>query len=113
MARWNLCSGRIFFLAFLSFALIICDASAQSADYGSRLGRRQGGEVSYEPLGPGVLFDALDPAVRRWYVPQELHQLYGWKQWEYTNYARDRYQRYVVTDIEGDYFYDLYGSFVS
>ena len=38
-------------------------------------------EVSYEPVGSGVLFDALDPAVRRWYVPQELFLLYRWKQW--------------------------------
>ena len=22
--------------------------------------------------GPGVLFDALDPTIKRWYVPQEL-----------------------------------------
>ena len=72
-----------------------------------------GGEVSYEPVGSGVLFDALDPAVRRWYVPQELFLLYRWKQWEYTNYARDHYQRYLSPDIEGDYFYDLYGSFIT
>ena len=28
------------------------------------------------------------PAVRRWYVPQELYSEYHWRQWEYTNYAR-------------------------
>ena len=90
------------------------DIGAQGReDYGSRLGVQRGGEVSYEPIGPGVLFDALDPAMRRWYAPQELYQLYGWKQWEYTNYARDLYQRYVSSDIEGDYFYDLYGSFIN
>ncbi len=85
----------------------------QASDYGNRLGTQRGGANSYEPKGPGVLFNALDPSVRRWYIPQELYEFYGWKQWEYTNYARDRYQRYVSSDIEGDYFYDLYGTFVS
>ncbi|MDP6018733.1 MAG: hypothetical protein QGI32_21750, partial [Candidatus Latescibacteria bacterium] len=83
-------------------------------DYGSRLGQIQrGGEVSFEPTGPGVLFDALDPAVRKWYVPQELYAEYRWKQQEYSNYARHNYQRYVRTSLEGDYFYDLYGNFIS
>jgi hypothetical protein len=96
--------------------LIVCapgEGAAQTRDYGARLGKQRGGDVSFEPRGPGVLFDALDPAVRRWYVPQELYELYQWRQWDYTNYARDHYQRYVSTDLEGDYFYDLYGSFVT
>ena len=109
MARRNL-----LLLTALIAAVTGGDIGAQGReDYGSRLGVQRGGEVSYEPIGPGVLFDALDPAVRRWYAPQELYQLYGWKQWEYTNYARDLYQRYVSSDIEGDYFYDLYGSFIN
>ena len=103
--------------ALLALALLALgarrDASAQDRDYGTRVGRQRGGEVSFEPRGPGVLYDALDPAVRRWYVPQELFELYQWRQWEYTNYARDFYQRYVNSDIEGDYFYDLYGSFIT
>ncbi|MBT5060220.1 MAG: hypothetical protein HOM68_27000 [Gemmatimonadetes bacterium] len=87
---------------------------AASQDYGTRLGSvNRGGEVNFEPTGPGVLFDALDPSVRKWYVPQELYNEYGWRQAEYTNYARRRYERYVDTAIEGDYFYDQYGSFVT
>jgi hypothetical protein len=82
-------------------------------DYGTRLGVRRGGEVHFEPQGPGILFDALDPAVRKWYVPQELYNEYRWQQWDYTNYARDRYQNYVETALEGNYFYDLYGGFVT
>ena len=88
------------------------EAAAQ--DYGSRLGTLQrGGEISYAPRGPGVLFDALDPAVRKWYVPQELYAEYAWKQWEYTNYARKQYPRYVDIALEGDYYYDLYGNYVT
>ncbi|MDA0337273.1 MAG: hypothetical protein O2782_19085 [bacterium] len=82
-------------------------------DVGTRLGVRRGGEVSFDPYGPGVLFGALDPAVKKWYVPQELFNDYGWNQWEYSNYARNQYERYVNTSIEGDYFYDVYGSFIT
>ena len=76
-------------------------------------GIRRGGELTFEPTGPGVMFGALDPAVKKWYVPQELYAEYQWKQWEYTNYARNRYRRYVDTANEGDYFYDLYGSYIT
>ena len=116
MARWSVCAGRQFLfavIAVIGIALLLTGVEAQRIDYGNRLGQERGGEVSYEPVGSGVLFDALDPAVQRWYVPQELFLLYRWKQWEYTNYAREHYQRYVNSDIEGDYFYDLYGSFIS
>ena len=94
-------------------AAFLVDA-AQAQDYGARLGTIQrGGRVTYEPRGPGVLFDALDPAIRKWYVPQELYAEYRWKQWEYSNYARENYQRYVFTALEGDYFYDVYGNFLT
>lgn len=97
--------------------VLLCLLSMQIAmaqDYGSRLGIAQrGGAISFEPKGPGVLFDALDPAVRKWYVPQELYNEYGYRHWDYTNYARERYERYVDTALEGDYFYDLYGTLVT
>ena len=51
--------------------------------------------------------------MRRWYVPQELYKEYHWRQWQYTNYARNPYQRYVDISLEGDYFYDLYGNFLT
>ena len=103
-------TGRI----ALAWLLVCVAASGSTAvDYGSRLGTRRGGELTFEPTGPGVLFDALDPAVRKWYVPQELYNEYRWRQWEYTNYARQLYQRYVQTTLEGDYFYDLYGQFIT
>ena len=104
----------VFLLGVMAFTLLwmsVVDVCGQ--DYGARLGGRRGGEVTFEPKGPGVLFGALDPAVRKWYVPQELYQEYQWKSWEYTNYARTLYERYVDTALEGDYFYDLYGNFVT
>ena len=95
-------------LAVLAFTI---PSHAQTSS--SRLGERRGGSVTFEPIGSGVLFDALDPTVKRWYVPQELYQEYRWKTWEYSNYARSPYQRYVNTALEGGYFYDIYGNFVT
>ena len=95
----------------LLFAIFGGDIRAQTT--GTRVAARRGGEVSFEPKGPGVLFGALDPAVRRWYVPQELFYEFQWKQWEYTNYAKTIYQRYVDVALEGDYFYDTFGNFTT
>ena len=100
---------RVLPLLFSGLLLAFIDC-IWAQDYGSRLGVQRGGVVSYEPRGPGVLFGALDPTVKRWYVPQELYNEYKWRNWEYTNYARESYQRYVGTALEGDYFYDVYGN---
>ena len=98
----------------VALLLVLAAASVAAQEYGARLGTVQrGGKVTFEPTGPGVLFDALDPVVRKWYVPQELYAEYGWQQWEYDNYARDHYQRFVRTAIEGNYFYDVYGNFLT
>jgi hypothetical protein len=93
--------------------LILSMSSEAQVDPARIKGVRRGGELTFEPTGPGVLFGALDPAVRKWYVPQELFKEYQWKQWEYSNYARTHYNRYVNTTLEGDYFYDIYGSFIT
>ena len=98
---------------FLLLSLLLGVGGSAAQDYGSRLGTQRGGEVSFEPRGPGVLFGALDPSVRKWYVPQELYNEYQWRQWEYSNYARQPYQRYVNTALEGNYFYDIYGHYVT
>jgi hypothetical protein len=95
-------------------AVVLGVEPGQSQEYGSRLGSIQrGGEVSFQPTGPGVLMDALDPVKRKWYVPQELYNEYQWQQWETSNYARNQYQRYVNQVLEGDYFYDLYGNYIT
>ncbi|HID09830.1 MAG TPA: hypothetical protein EYP17_00820 [Candidatus Latescibacteria bacterium] len=103
----------IFAVWVVIWALQMGTAGAQVVEYGKLLGERRAGELTFEPVGPGVLFGALDPAVKKWYVPQELYRLYGWRQWEYTNYAREHYKRYVDIALEGDYFYDIYGNFVT
>ena len=46
-------------------SLLLSTASVDAQTYGSRLGTvKRGGKVSFDPTGPGVLFDALDPTVR-------------------------------------------------
>ena len=96
-----------------AFLLYSSRLEAQGSERERIKGFRRGGELTFEPTGPGVLFGALDPAVKKWYVPQELFHEYRWKQWEYSNYARDHYRRYVTTNLEGDYFYDIYGSYIT
>ncbi len=101
---------RIIWLLCLS---ILLANTVLAQEFGTRLGQvKRGGKVSYEPSGPGVLFDALDPVVRKWYVPQELYTEFGWQAQEYNNYSRALYQRYVDTSLEGDFFYDVYGNFL-
>ena len=97
----------------LAGLVVISGAAWAQQDYGTRLGLQRGGQVSFEPRGPGVMFGALDPAVKRWYVPQELYTEYRWRHWQYSNYARDHYERYVNTNLEGDYYYDVYGNFLA
>ena len=86
---------------------------ADAGDYGGRLGIVRPEGVEYVPRGSGVLDEALSPRLADTYVPQELFGEYGWHQWEYTNYARNRYLRYVDANLEGDYYYDVFGSFLT
>jgi len=67
----------------------------------------------YAATGPRISVEALNPALRKWYLPQTLYHLYGWKNSEYTNYARDQYERYVDILLEGDRYYDLYGNYIT
>ena len=90
--------------------VFIALAGAQAADYGTRLGlvREEGPE--YPPTGAGVLDVSLHPRLGETYLPQELYSEYGWRQWEYTNQAYERYLRYVGANLEGDRFYDVFGN---
>jgi len=93
--------------------LLACANPVFALDYGSRLGTRDDDRILFPPRGPGVVFDALDPLVRKAYLSQELVGEYRWPRSWATNYAQDYYLRYVDPELEGEYFYDLYGNFVS
>lgn len=104
---------RYIFCTVLLLLSGFCAPVFAQIDYGSLLGTQQGNYASYAPQGPGVMMGAIDPAVRRWFVPQELYAENRWRQWEYTNYSREPFERPVSTDLAGDYFYDLYGNRVA
>ena len=44
---------------------------------------------------------------------KELFTEYGRRQWEYTNYSREYFRRYVSRSQEGFYFYDPYGDLIT
>ena len=99
--------SQILILVGLAVALG-AEPGAPQSDYGNRLGIREGGRVSYYPTAPSMHPDTFVPSLKKWYMPEEVANQYRW-QWEATNYARERYSRYLATDQEGDYHYDLYG----
>jgi hypothetical protein len=102
--------GRAFLLAL---ALLGAGDLGAQPDYGNRLGSRVGDRSLYSAVGTAVQIRSLDPTVQRWYLPQELFQEYGRRQWRYTNYAREYYRRYLERSQEGSYFYDFYGDLVT
>ncbi len=103
----KLCRHSFFFL------MLLCHSAEAQINYGTLLGQQFRDDISYAPQGVDVNVGTVDPAVRRWYVPQELYPEYRWRQWEYTNYAREPYLRPVDISLTGDYFYDLYGNRLS
>lgn len=101
----------------LSLAAFLLSAASLSAyerpDTGSRFGQRIDDQVIKRPQGPGVIMGVIEPRMAKRYVQQELYQENGWQSWQYTNYADDRYSRYVNPDLWGDTFYDGYGNFLT
>ena len=100
--------SRILLLVGLAVALDVEPGASQS-DYGNRLGIRESGRAIYYPMAPSRRTDAFVPSLKKWYMPQEVANHYRWR-WEAgTNYAHERYLRYLSTDQEGANHYDLYG----
>ncbi len=100
--------SRILILVGLAVALDVEPGASQS-DYGNRLGIRESGRAIYYSAAPSPRTDAFVPSLKKWYMPQEVANHYRWR-WEAgTNYAHERYLRYLSTDQEGDNHYDLYG----
>lgn len=56
---------------------------------------------------------AMAPNLRKWYLPQNLYYEYRWRGWEYSNYARDIYQKYVDILLEGTRYYDPFGNYIA
>ena len=63
--------------------------------------------------GVRISSSALAPNRRKWYLPQNLYYEYRWRGWEYSNYARDEYRRYVDILLEGNRHYDPFGNYIA
>jgi hypothetical protein len=79
------------------------------AAYAQRLGFVTG----REPHGVEVYDMAMTPSMRKWQYPQSLYNFYRWTGEEYSNYARNSYERYVSTELEGFRTYDMYGNYIT
>jgi len=75
--------------------------------------RATGYDNPYYTTGTEVAPATLVPSVRKWYLPQRQYSLYGWQQEQYSNYARNNYQRYNDVFLEGSPFYDVYGNYIT
>ena len=101
---WCLWAGTVVGLA---------GAASAQPEYGYRLGERVGDHVVYSTRGVPIYTEALEPTVQRWYLPASLFSENHHHQWEYTNYARDPFLRYVSPRLEGNLFYDGFGSLIT
>jgi hypothetical protein len=75
--------------------------------------RETGFDNPYYTTGTEVAPATLVPSVRKWYLPQRLYSIYDWRQEQYSNYARDPYERYNSVFLEGSPFYDVYGNYIT
>ena len=97
--------GRKFFGALLTVCLLAGGVLAE--------GLQSGFLNPYVTSGVRISPQTITPTMRKWYLPQTLYDIYGWKNWEYTNYARDRYERYTDIVLQGQRFYDIYGNYIT
>ena len=98
--------ARVVFLSLLSAILIGSLPAPAQLTTGYRPVEKPG--IYGARIHPG----ALVPNRRKWYLPQNLYHEYNWRGWEYTNYARDYYRRYVNISQEGNRFYDTFGNYI-
>ena len=96
------CLFRAFYVAIVAVVL--------SGDIAN--GQRLGFVTGREPHGVDVYDMAMTPSMRKWQYPQSLYNFYRWTGEEYSNYARENYERYVSTELEGFRTYDMYGNYI-
>ena len=81
-------------------AILVATASALFL-HDAASAQRVGLLTGREPQGVDVYDMAMTPSQRKWQYPQSLYHFYRWTGEEYSNYARENYQRYVATELEG------------
>jgi hypothetical protein len=67
--------------------------------------------IGVDPTYNRFELEYLEPQLHKWYEPRHLPETY-WQPWYsiQNNYARQPYSRYVDRLLEGDNFYDVFGS---
>ena len=95
-------------VSFWGLALVVLAAAMASVEAATP-GRERGATSQVRIEG----FDPLIPTMRKWYVPQDLYYIYDWGGYKYTNYAKEPYERYVSTQLEGSGQYDIFGNWVT
>ena len=95
-------------ISFWGIALAVL-AMATSSVHAATPGRERGATSQVRIEG----FDPLIPTLRKWYVPHDLYNIYDWGGYKYTNYAKEPYERYVSTQLEGLGLYDIFGNWVT
>ena len=101
--------SRIRIAWWAALALLALDSNSAAAQL----------TTGYRPIAePGIYGvrihpGALAPNRRKFYLPQNLFYEYGWRGWEYSNYARDEYERYVDIQLEGNRHYDAFGNYIA
>ena len=90
-------------------AILLSIAGVASSALAATPGRERGATSQVRIEG----FDPLVPTLRKWYVPQDLYHVYNWGGYKYTNYAKEPYQRYVSTQLEGLGQYDIFGNYIT
>ena len=105
--------GRPAFAAEIVVLLLFCASVLLEAPSQAQI--RTGYRPAEEPAIDGVRIHpgALAPNRRKWYLPQNLHYEYRWHGWDYSNYAREHYQRYVNIQLEGTRHYDPFGNYIA
>lgn len=88
---------------------VVVFAIAASSVQAATPGRERGATSQVRIEG----FDPLIPTLRKWYVPQDLYYIYDWGGYKYTNYAKEPYERYVSTQLEGLGQYDIFGNYIT
>ncbi|MFA6111292.1 MAG: hypothetical protein WDA75_21250, partial [Candidatus Latescibacterota bacterium] len=97
----------------LDMVTLCCLAGLLGAGIEEAAAQATGFENPYYTTGTRIAPSTLVPAVRKWYLPQRLYSLYGWRPEEYTNYARESFQTYNPVALEGVPYYDQYGLYIT
>jgi hypothetical protein len=99
--------------AMFTLALFGLNAAVEAQERVEGIGGQVMGMSGREPKGVALYESSMTPVQRKWQYPQSLYHFYRWTGEDYSNYARNHYERYVSIELEGFRQYDMYGNYIS